>query len=59
MRMYASVAREKRMARAEEKAGQVGSKLTIIMIFFFLPVLMFVLLVPSGLRIYYGEDMPE
>ena len=59
MRMYASVAREKRMARAEEKAGQVGSKLTIIMIFFFLPVLMFVLLVPSILRIYYGEDMPE
>ena len=59
MRMYASVAREKRMARAEEKAGQVGSKLTIIMIFFFLPVLMFVLLVPSILRVYYGEDMPE
>lgn len=56
MRMYASVAREKRMARAEEKAGQVGSKLTIIMIFFFLPVLLFVLLVPSVIRIMYPEE---
>lgn len=59
LRMYASVAREKRMARAEEKAGQVGSKLTIIMIVFFLPVLLLVLLVPSGIRIWYGEEYVE
>jgi tight adherence protein C len=56
MRLYSSVAREKRMARAEEKAGQVGSKLTVIMIVFFLPVLMFVLLTPSAIRIIYGEE---
>jgi tight adherence protein C len=55
MRLYSSVAREKRMARAEEKAGQVGSKLTVIMIVFFLPVLMMVLLAPSGIRIMRGE----
>lgn len=56
LRMYSGVAREKRMARAEEKAGQVGSKLTVIMIVFFLPVLMMVLLAPSGIRIWYGEE---
>lgn len=51
MRMYSTVAREKRVARAEEKAGQVGSKLTLIMIIFFLPVLLLILLAPSGIRI--------
>ena len=55
LRLYASVAREKRVARAEEKAGQVGTKLTGIMIVFFLPVLMLVLIAPPGLNIYYGE----
>lgn len=56
LRLYSSVARAKRMSRAEEKAGQVGSKLTIIMIAFFLPVLMIMLLAPSGIRIWMGED---
>ena len=51
LRMYSGVAREKRMARAEEAAGQIGSKLTFIMIIFFLPVLMAVLLTPSIIRI--------
>jgi tight adherence protein C len=56
LRMYSAVAREKRMARAEEKAGQIGSKMTVLMIVFFLPVLMIVLLAPSGIRIVYGEE---
>lgn len=51
LRMYSKIAREKRMARAEEAAGQVGSKLTVIMIVFLLPVLMAVLLGPSAIRI--------
>lgn len=55
LRIYSSVAREKRMSRAEELAGQVGSKLTIIMIVFFLPVLMIILLTPSMIRIFMGE----
>jgi tight adherence protein C len=50
LRMYSHVAREKRMSRAEEKAGQVGSKLTIVMILFFLPVLMLILMAPTGIR---------
>ncbi len=59
MRLYAGVAREKRMSRAEEKAGQVGSKLTIIMILFFLPVLIMVLMAPSGIRIVTDSDIEE
>lgn len=55
LRIYSSVAREKRMSRAEELAGQVGSKLTIIMIVFFLPVLMVILLTPSMIRIFSGD----
>jgi tight adherence protein C len=55
LRLYSQVAREKRMARAEEKAGAVGSKLTVLMIIFFLPVLMAILISPVGLRWYYGE----
>ncbi|MCB9666219.1 MAG: type II secretion system F family protein [Alphaproteobacteria bacterium] len=52
LRIYSAVAREKRMSRAEELAGQVGSKLTIIMIVFFLPVLFAILLAPSGIRMF-------
>lgn len=52
LRIYSSVAREKRMSRAEELAGQVGSKLTIIMIVFFLPVLMAILLSPPMINIF-------
>jgi tight adherence protein C len=55
MRMYSAIAREKRMSRLEEKAGQVGSKLTIIMIIFFLPVLITILMAPSAIRIMLGE----
>lgn len=57
--MYSQVAREKRIARAEEKAGQVGSKLTVVMIIFFLPVLMLVLLSPTAIRWLDGEAEPE
>ncbi|HMV65396.1 MAG TPA: type II secretion system F family protein [Myxococcota bacterium] len=53
--LYSQVAREKRIARAEEKAGQVGSKLTVVMILFFLPVLMLVLLSPTAIRWLNGE----
>ncbi|MCB9680271.1 MAG: type II secretion system F family protein [Alphaproteobacteria bacterium] len=53
LRVYSHVAREKRMSRAEELAGQVGSKLTIVMIIFFLPVLMLILLVPSVIRMFF------
>lgn len=53
--LYSQVAREKRIARAEEKAGQVGSKLTVVMILFFLPVLMLVLLSPTFIRWMDGE----
>lgn len=59
LRMYSQVAREKRMARAEQKAGAVGSKLTVLMIIFFLPVLMAVLISPVVLRWYYGETEAE
>lgn len=59
MRLYSQVAREKRMARAEEKAGQVGSKLTIIMILFFLPVLLLMLVAPPAVKIWYGEEFEE
>jgi tight adherence protein C len=51
LRLYSSLSRERRMAKAEEKAGQVSSKLTIIMILFLLPVLMTILLGPSAIRI--------
>ena len=51
LRLYSGLSREKRMAKAEEKAGQVSSKLTIIMIMFLLPVLMVILLGPSAIRI--------
>jgi tight adherence protein C len=59
LRMYSTVAREKRIARAEEKAGQVGSKLTMIMIVFFLPVLIFILMAPSAIRIMTGDAGDE
>jgi tight adherence protein C len=59
MRLYSQVAREKRIARAEEKAGQVGSKLTIIMIVFFLPVLFYALGGPPAIRIGFPEELPE
>lgn len=51
MRIYSKVSREKRMSRAEEAAGQVGSKLTFGMIVFFLPCLVLVLLAPAFLQI--------
>lgn len=50
LKIYSHVARERRMSRAEEAAGAVGSKLTIIMIVFFLPVLMMILMAPAGIR---------
>lgn len=53
LRIYSSVAREKRMSRAEELAGQVGSKLTIVMIMFFLPVLMMILLAPPIIHMFF------
>ena len=56
LRTYSEVAREKRMSRAEEKAGAVGSKLTVVMIVFFLPVLMVILLAPSAIRIVLGQE---
>lgn len=59
MRLYSGVAREKRMARAEEKAGQVGSKLTVIMILFFLPVLIMVLMAPSGIRMVVDAEVVD
>lgn len=55
LRTYSSVAREKRMSRAEELAGQVGTKLTIVMIVFFLPVLMMILLAPSAIKIFFSD----
>ena len=55
LRLYSNVAREKRVSRAEEKAGQVGSKLTIVMIVFFLPVLMLILLLPAVIRMFFGD----
>ncbi len=51
LRTYAHVTREKRLARAEELAGQAGTKLTITMITFFLPVLIVVLMAPVALEI--------
>ncbi len=59
LRLYSNIGREKRMARAEEKAGQVSSKLTIIMIIFLLPVLMAILLAPSFIRIVNDMDAQE
>lgn len=56
LRIYSAVAREKRMSRAEELAGQVGSKLTIVMIIFFLPVLFAILLAPSGIRMMSEKE---
>lgn len=55
LRLYSSVAREQRMSRAEERAGSVGSKLTIVMIVFFLPVLMLILAFPSVIRVFEWE----
>lgn len=52
LRIFAEVAREKRVARAEEKAGQVGSKVTLVMIIFFLPVLFVVLIAPSIIKAF-------
>jgi tight adherence protein C len=52
LRLYSQLGRERRMARAEEKAGQASSKLTVVMIAFLLPVLMAVLMGPSFIRIF-------
>lgn len=55
LRLYSQLGRERRMARAEEKAGQASSKLTVVMIAFLLPVLMAVLMGPSFIRIFVME----
>ncbi len=55
LRVYSSIAREQRVSRAEERAGGVGSKLTIVMIVFFLPVLMLILGMPSAIRMMGWE----
>ncbi|MBN2798450.1 MAG: type II secretion system F family protein [Deltaproteobacteria bacterium] len=51
LRIHSHVARERRMAEAEEKAAQVSPKLTVVMILFLLPTLMAVLLGPAAVRI--------
>ncbi len=51
LRIHSSIAREKRMAAAEEEAAKVSPKLTVIMILFLLPVLMVVLLGPAAINI--------
>jgi len=55
LRLYSSVAREKRMARAEEIAGGVSSKLTVVMIVCLMPVLMLVLIGPPAIRWFAGD----
>lgn len=54
LRIYSTVAREKRMARAEEAAGSVSTKLTGVMIVFFLPVLIALLGAPAAIRIFWS-----
>lgn len=56
LRVYSQVYREKRAAGVEEAAGAVGSKVTIVMIVFFLPVLFVMLLAPTVIRIIFGES---
>lgn len=55
LRIYSQVQRERRAAGAEERAGTVGSKVTIVMIVFFLPVLFVMLLGPTVIRVMTGE----
>lgn len=52
LRVHSHIAREKRMAMAEEEAAKISPKLTVIMILFLLPTLMVVLLGPALIRIY-------
>lgn len=51
LRIYSEISRQKRMSRAEEEAAKVSPKLTMVMILFFLPVLMTILLGPAAIRI--------
>jgi tight adherence protein C len=51
LRVYSLTAREKRLARAEEAAGQSGNMMTIYMIMFLMPVLLTVLMGPVALNI--------
>lgn len=55
LKIFSQVAREKRMARAEEAAGKVGTKITFVMMMFFLPVLGTVLLAPTLINMLSGE----
>lgn len=51
LRIYSLVAREKRLARAEEAAGKSGNMMTMYMIAFLMPVLLVVLMGPVALNI--------
>lgn len=53
LRVYARVSREKRFSVAEEQAGTLSSKLTVVMILFILPPLFVLLLSPALLQLYY------
>ncbi|MCB9671163.1 MAG: type II secretion system F family protein [Alphaproteobacteria bacterium] len=52
LRVHANVTRQKRMARAEERAAKVSPKLTVIMILFLLPVLKLTLMGPALIRVF-------
>lgn len=52
LRVHSQHVRTKRMHRAETKAAQVSPKLTIAMILFILPCLVFVLLGPAIISVY-------
>ena len=51
LRLQSEISRAKRMARAEEEAAKVSPKLTLVMILFFMPTLMVVLLGPAAVNI--------
>lgn len=51
LRVLSQESRDKRLSRAEEKAGSLPAKLTIPMILFFLPVVFFVVLGPAIIQV--------
>jgi tight adherence protein C len=51
LRVYSDEMRSKRLARAEEKAYSLPAKLTVPLILFVFPVLLFVLMLPVVIRI--------
>jgi len=52
LRVHAKMTRNKRIARAEEEAAKVSPKLTVVMIVFFLPVLMSILVGPAAINVF-------